>query len=244
MLSSWPAPPRKSVEGSVDAVAPKSLAVGVLGLVLLCEVALSIVLKRIFSAALGYHFAFLAVSLALFGIGAGGAVVALRPSSGRPRLFGRLAVVSGVASVAAAIAVIHAMEGHACPLQFDRRGLLSWGCSMPSRRSLSAHRHHRGRPLPTRGAVCAGIWRTCSGRTRRLVVRCCCCRSERLAPGSRSASSSPRGVVFATRPPGPKGRSLLAKRRAAAVAAACSPQLGAISRREARERLTVKQLRT
>ncbi len=96
-----------------------------LGLVSFASVALSIVLTRIFSAALGYHFAFLAVSLALFGVGAGGAIVALRPSLvAAPRLYGRLAIFAGLSSVAAAVAVIHALEA-TLPDTLDRRGMLS-----------------------------------------------------------------------------------------------------------------------
>ena len=51
------------------------------GMVSLCVLTLQIVLTRLFSATMHYHYAFLAVSLALFGSGAGGVLVYL---SGEP----------------------------------------------------------------------------------------------------------------------------------------------------------------
>ena len=70
--------------------------------------ALSVVLTRLYSAILGHHLAFFAISLALFGVGAGGLVVALFPSIVRPpKLFGRLAVMAGLASFGAIIAGIY-----------------------------------------------------------------------------------------------------------------------------------------
>jgi hypothetical protein len=49
------------------------------GLVAGCTLALQVVLTRLFSAVLFYHFAFLAISLALLGAGAGAILVYLRP---------------------------------------------------------------------------------------------------------------------------------------------------------------------
>jgi len=82
-----------------------------LALVSFASVALSIVLTRVFSAALGYHFAFLAVSLALFGVGVGGGIVAVAPRLiSAPRLFGRLALVAGLAGLASAFSVIYGLQ--------------------------------------------------------------------------------------------------------------------------------------
>ncbi len=49
------------------------------GLVAGCTLALQVLLTRIFSAVLFYHFSFLAISLALLGVGAGAIAVYLRP---------------------------------------------------------------------------------------------------------------------------------------------------------------------
>lgn len=65
-------------------------------------VAASVVLTRLFSAILGHHLAFLAISLALFGVGAGGLLLTVAPSLARPpELFSRLAILAGLASFAA-----------------------------------------------------------------------------------------------------------------------------------------------
>lgn len=58
--------------------APLRVAVGV-GIVAGSTLALQVLLTRIFSAALFYHFAFFAISLALLGTGAGGVFLYLRP---------------------------------------------------------------------------------------------------------------------------------------------------------------------
>jgi hypothetical protein len=50
-----------------------------LGLVTACTLALQVVLTRLFSAVLPYHFSFLAISLALLGAGAGALVTYVRP---------------------------------------------------------------------------------------------------------------------------------------------------------------------
>lgn len=65
---------------------PLRVTVGV-GLVAACTLALQVLLTRLFSAVLFYHFAFFAISLALLGTGAGALVLYLRP-----RLFERPSV--------------------------------------------------------------------------------------------------------------------------------------------------------
>ncbi len=87
-----------------------SLHAGV-GLVSAAAVALSVVLTRVYSAVLGYHFAFLAVSLALFGVGVGGVLVTLFPRPfRRPHLFSRLAVLAGLCVIVTTLALIRSLE--------------------------------------------------------------------------------------------------------------------------------------
>jgi hypothetical protein len=61
------------------AARPPLRALAGLALVAGTTLALQVVLTRILSAALAYHFGFLAVSLALLGVGVGALVVYLRP---------------------------------------------------------------------------------------------------------------------------------------------------------------------
>ena len=58
--------------------APLRAALGV-GLVAGCTLALQVLLTRVLSAVLSYHFGFLAISLALLGVGAGALAVYVRP---------------------------------------------------------------------------------------------------------------------------------------------------------------------
>ncbi len=86
------------------------LYVGV-GLVAGAAVGLSVVLTRLYSATLGHHLATLAISLALFGVAVGGGLLTLFPSLARPpHLFARLALLSGLASPAAVVAVIQTLS--------------------------------------------------------------------------------------------------------------------------------------
>jgi hypothetical protein len=62
-----------------------------IGLVAACALALQVLLSRVLSAVLAYHFSFLAISLALLGVGAGALVVYLRPAWGEPPVEPRLA---------------------------------------------------------------------------------------------------------------------------------------------------------
>ncbi len=59
--------------------APTRVALGV-GLVAGCALALQVLLTRVLSAVLAYHFSFLAISLALLGVGAGALAVYLKES--------------------------------------------------------------------------------------------------------------------------------------------------------------------
>ena len=70
----------------------------------LATILLELSLTRIFSVVFYYHFAFLAVSIALFGLGAGG-LLSYAVSRRRPVLFHKL----GVLSAAAAVAVLGAL---------------------------------------------------------------------------------------------------------------------------------------
>lgn len=71
------------------------------------SVALTVVLTRLYSAVLGHHLAFLAVSLALFGVGVGAGIVTLFPSIARPPyLFRQLALCAGAASITTVVTLI------------------------------------------------------------------------------------------------------------------------------------------
>jgi hypothetical protein len=74
------------------------------GLVAGCVLALQVLLTRLFSAALFYHFSFLSISLALLGAGAGAIVVYVRPA-----WFARRALEGELARWAAAFAVLLAV---------------------------------------------------------------------------------------------------------------------------------------
>jgi len=76
---------------------PKLPALFALGLVTACTLALQVVLTRLFSAVLAYHFSFLAISLALLGTGGGALLLYVRPEWFEDRCVERLlACWSGV----------------------------------------------------------------------------------------------------------------------------------------------------
>lgn len=75
------------------------------------SVALSIVLTRLYSAVLGHHLAFFAIALALFGVGLGGTLVTLFARLVPPRrLFARLALLAGVASLGTTVTLIQTLR--------------------------------------------------------------------------------------------------------------------------------------
>lgn len=95
--------------------APPPLPLLGMGLIALATLLLQISLTRVFSLLIWYHFAFLAISLALLGFTAGGVIVFLRPSLTDARLPARSAWLSagfGAASLAALLV--------ACRLPFER----------------------------------------------------------------------------------------------------------------------------
>jgi hypothetical protein len=76
-------------------VSPRAGLFGGVALLSAAVVLLQIVLTRLFSALLGHHLAFLAVSLSLFGVGAGGALLYAIPALAKPpALLARLSVLS------------------------------------------------------------------------------------------------------------------------------------------------------
>lgn len=99
-----------------------ALLVGV-GLVSFAAVSLSVLLTRIYSASLGHHFAFLAVSLALFGAGVGAGIVTLAPSlvAPGPRLR-NLALASSLSAILATLATIESLVTKA-PAALDGKGI-------------------------------------------------------------------------------------------------------------------------
>ena len=82
----------------MPARAPLRAALGV-GLVAGCTLALQVLLTRVLSAVLAYHFSFLAISLALLGVGAGGLVVYMRQAWAEGPVEPRLARWSGALAV-------------------------------------------------------------------------------------------------------------------------------------------------
>ena len=91
-------PPRAAVAAS----APLRVALAV-GLVAGCTLALQVLLTRVLSAVLAYHFSFLAISLALLGVGAGALAVYLRGAWFEGPLEALLARWSAVLAVALAL---------------------------------------------------------------------------------------------------------------------------------------------
>jgi hypothetical protein len=97
-----------------DAAAPRSLLVGVACIssaIFIFELALT----RIFSVTMFYHFAFLAISVALFGLSASGVYIHLTPGRHAPeRLFawlGRYALLFSAVTVGATVALLHLSIG-------------------------------------------------------------------------------------------------------------------------------------
>lgn len=131
---------------------------GGLGLVAFGSVGLSVVLTRLYSAALGHHLAFLSVSLALFGVGLGGGIVALFPRLiAPPKLFRRMSVLASLAAVTAIIAVIKTFVTKP-PQSFDLRELGSVGLLY----ALSAL------PFTFVGVIVASALKHARGRAARL----------------------------------------------------------------------------
>ena len=69
---------RLATPDGIDAPPPTRVLIAV-GLVAASTLALQVLLTRLFSAAIFYHFSFLAISLALIGTGAGAIVIYVRP---------------------------------------------------------------------------------------------------------------------------------------------------------------------
>lgn len=88
----------------------RSVACGSVFLVSLAALMLELALTRLFSATMFYHFAFLAISLALFGSGASGVFVYLvrrkRPLADPRRSFARAAILFAVTTVIALVIVL------------------------------------------------------------------------------------------------------------------------------------------
>jgi spermidine synthase len=92
-------------------LSPRAGLFGGVALLSAAAVLLSIVLTRLFSALFGHHLAFLAVSLSLFGVGAGGALLHAVPALVRPPgILARLAVLSCLASAASIAAILYLVQ--------------------------------------------------------------------------------------------------------------------------------------
>jgi hypothetical protein len=92
------APAGSAIEGASGRRLPLRVAIAV-GIVAASTLALQVLLSRLFAAVLLYHFAFLAISLALLGVGAGAILVYVRP-----RWFERAGLEAGLARWTAILA--------------------------------------------------------------------------------------------------------------------------------------------
>ncbi|MBK8254663.1 MAG: hypothetical protein IPK82_18620 [Polyangiaceae bacterium] len=118
------------------ALSPRAGLFGGVALLSAAVVLLQIVLTRLFSALFGHHFAFVAISLSLFGIGVGGALLYTMPMLARPPgLLSRLAIHASLASAATLAALLFLMRQKA-PASFSaaelgKFALLYCVCSLP-----------------------------------------------------------------------------------------------------------------
>ena len=90
---------------------------------------LELALTRLFSVIFYYHFAFLAISIALFGLGAGGVLSYFFPQHG-PALYRRLVVISALNSLVTVLTLIW-MLGHGGGTSFTSLGSVYFAASLP-----------------------------------------------------------------------------------------------------------------
>ncbi len=100
-----------------------------LGLTTMATLLLELSLTRIFSVVFYYHFAFLAISIALFGLGAGG-VFSYVVASWRGALFSRLGALSAVNSLLVLVALVTVLAQPANPSNWDY-ALVYFATSLP-----------------------------------------------------------------------------------------------------------------
>jgi predicted membrane-bound spermidine synthase len=85
-------------------------------LIAMATLLLELAMTRIFSVVLFYHFAFMVISLALFGIGAGGVYVYVRPRKfTRDRLRGQLATFAGLFALSAVFSIWYVLWARFTP---------------------------------------------------------------------------------------------------------------------------------
>ena len=88
-------------------LSPRAGLFGGVALLSAAVVLLQIVLTRLFSALFGHHLAFLAVSLSMFGVGAGGALLHAAPGLARPPgLLARLSRLAALTSAATLVTIL------------------------------------------------------------------------------------------------------------------------------------------
>ena len=90
---------------------------------------LELALTRLFSVIFYYHFAFLAISIALFGLGAGGVLSYFFPQRG-PALYRRLGVISALNSLVTVLTLIW-MLGRGGGTSFTSLGSVYFAASLP-----------------------------------------------------------------------------------------------------------------
>ena len=147
------------------------------GLVAGCTLALQVLLTRVLSAVLAYHFSFLAISLALLGVGAGALAVYLRGSwfeGPLEALLARWAAVLAVALALMPLALVRLdySSGIGADITADFVLTLALVCVLAALPFLAAGRHDRARGpglRATRSAVCTPST-SAAPRSARIVV--------------------------------------------------------------------------
>lgn len=117
-------------------LSPRAGLFGGVALLSAAVVLLQIVLTRLFSALFGHHLAFLSVSLSLFGVGVGGALLFAVPALARPPgLLARLSTLAGLTSLATIGTILFLVRQKAIvtlgPVELGRLALLYAVCAAP-----------------------------------------------------------------------------------------------------------------
>ncbi len=117
-------------------LSPRAGLFGGVALLSAAVVLLQIVLTRLFSALFGHHLAFLAVSLSLFGVGVGGALLYAVPALARPPgLLSRLSALACGASAASIVTILFLVRQKPItgltPADLGRLALLYAVCAAP-----------------------------------------------------------------------------------------------------------------
>ena len=147
-----------------------------LGITTLATLILELSLTRIFSVVFYYHFAFLAISIALFGLGSGGVFSYVVDGASRPPVFEARRAGIGRRAVRGGVAVVHPVASDRTRLRDAGRGLRRQRAAVLSGRDGGFDRHvrshrargprlffrsgGRGRRMPGADSVPQYFWRS------------------------------------------------------------------------------------